>query len=294
LNYLRDTGQLTSLGPQLTIRSASLVRYIEVLLDSFKRSRELMEFIDNLSGGNTRRALDFLLTFIGSGHVNAEKILKIADEQGHYTISIHEFMRAIIYGDFEHYEPSASPIANIFDISMPDGREHFLLPNVLAYVDRTGRSEQEGFVEAERVHGFCQSLGFFPSQIDYALSRAVSSRLLEASPLYSEDPPTAFRITTVGSYTYRALPRYFSYLDAMAVDTPIVDRDVRGLITDVRNVDDRVKRGESFRRYLDSQHRRLCELPFAFDWPTCNQVLSEEMKRISERKPYRSADNEME
>jgi hypothetical protein len=80
----------------------------------------------------------------------------------------------------------------------------------------------------------------------------------------------------------------------MAVDTPIVDRDVRGLITDVRNVDDRVKRGESFRRYLDSQHRRLCELPFAFDWPTCNQVLSEEMKRISERKPYRSADNEME
>jgi hypothetical protein len=284
LNYLRDTGKLSSLGPHLSLRSGSLVRYIEVLLESFKRSHELVEFIDNLSGGNTRRALDFLMTFIGSGHVNAEKILNIANEQGYYTISIHEFMRAVIYGDFEHYDPSASPIANIFDISSPDGREHFLLPNILAFVDRAGRSEQEGFVEAERVHDFCQSLGFFPSQIDTALKRAVAARLLDVSPLYSEDPPVAFRITTAGSYTYRELPHYFSYLDAVTVDTPIVDRDLRGSITDSQLLNDRLKRGEIFRRYLDTQHCALSGKPFAFDWPTASEMLAGEITRINQRR----------
>jgi hypothetical protein len=145
-------------------------------------------------------------------------------------------MRAIIYGDFEHYEPSASPITNIFDISSPDGREHFLLPNILAFVETTGRSEQEGFVEAHQVHDFCQSLGFFPSQIETALRKAVANRLLDASPLFTDDPPLAFRITTAGSYTYRELPHLFFYLDAMTVDTPIVDRDVKGHILDSRSV----------------------------------------------------------
>ena len=281
LNYLQDTGKLSSLGPNLSLRSASLVRYIEVLLESFQRSHHLVEFIDNLSGGNTRRALDFLMTFIGSGHVNAEKILRIADEQGHYIISIHEFMRSIIYGDFEHYDPSASPIANLFDISSPDGREHFLLPNILAFVDRTGRSEQEGFVEADRVHDFCQSLGFLPFQIETALKRAVATRLLEPSPLYSDEPTVAFRITTAGSYTYLQLPNYFSYLDAMTVDTPIVNRQVRSLLADSRSLDDRLKRGELFRQYLDEQHQTLAEKPFVYDWPSSDRLLSAEMNSIA-------------
>ena len=283
LNYLQDTGKLTSLGPSLSLRSESLVNYIGVLLESFKHSHELVEFIDNLSGGNTRRALDFLMTFIGSGHVNAEKILNIDNEQGHYTIPIHEFMRSIIYGDFEHYEPSASPISNIFDISSPDGREHFLLPNILAFVERTGRSEQEGFVEADQVHEFCQSLGFFPSQIETALRRAVVNRLLDVSPLFSDDPPLAFRITTAGSYTYRELPHYFSYLDAMTVDTPIVDRNVRATITDSRFLDDRLRRGDLFRKYLSAEHEPLSGKPFAFDWPSTDKILEEEMARISQR-----------
>jgi len=291
LNYLQDTGKLSSLGPNLSIRSDSLLRYIEVLITSFKKSHQLVEFIDNLSGGNTRRALDFLMTFVGSGHVNAEKILNIANEQGYYTISIHEFMRAVIFGDFEHYDPSASPVANIFDTSTPDGREHFLLPNVLAFVDRTGREGQEGFVEADKVHEFCQSLGFFPAQIEVALKRALGKRLLEASPQFSEEPPLAYRITTAGSYTYKELPHFFSYLDAMTVDTPIVDRDVRADLGDSRTLDDRLIRGELFRTYLDAQHTPLGERAFVFDWISATKMLEEEMRRINERMQQQKAES---
>jgi hypothetical protein len=290
LSYLRDTGHLATLGPDLSIRSESLLRYVEVLITSFKKSHQLVEFIDNLSGGNTRRALDFLITFVGSGHVNAEKILNVASQQGYYTISIHEFMRAVIFGDFEHYDSSASPVANVFDISSPDGKEHFLLPNILAFVDRTGRSEQEGFVEAERVHEFCQSLGFFPAQIETSLKRALDKRLLEPSPQFSEDPPAAYRITSVGSYTYKELPHCFSYLDAMTVDTPIVDRDVRADLVDSRALADRLDRGELFRKYLDAQHIPLKERAFLFDWLSASKILEEEMGRISERVQQQKAE----
>jgi hypothetical protein len=85
--------------------------------------------------------------------------------------------------DFDHYDPAGSPIANVFDISSPDRREHFLLPNILAFVDRTGRFEQEGFVEAKRVREFCQDMAFFPSQIEAALKRAVSSATLRPKPV---------------------------------------------------------------------------------------------------------------
>ncbi len=282
-DYLRDTGTLSSLGPNLSVRSGSLLSYVDVLIESFERSHQLVEFIDNLSGGNTRRSLDFLMTFIGSGHVDAEKILSIAENQGFYTIPIHEFMRSVIYGDFERYDSSASPITNIFDISSPDGREHFLMPNILAFVERSGSSGQQGFVEAGRVQEFCQALGFFPTQIDFSLKRAVERKLLEQSPQFSQEPATAFRITTAGSYSYKELPRYFSYIDAMTVDTPIVDREIRTGIRDIISLNDRLARGDTFRKYLDIQHAALNAKPIVFDWPSISADIAAEMRKIVER-----------
>jgi hypothetical protein len=95
---------------------------MSAILHSFEKNDELNSFVDNLSGGNIRRALDFLNAFIGSGHVNATRILANQQEQGFYMISVHEFMRAVIFGDNEHYDPSTFPIANLFDISTPDAR----------------------------------------------------------------------------------------------------------------------------------------------------------------------------
>jgi hypothetical protein len=126
LRQLESTGIFGTLSKGLSVKSESLARYIRVLLASFK-ARDLVEFMDNLSGGNTRQALDFVTAFIGSGHVNAERILNIAAEQSDpYTIPVHEFMRAVIYGDFEHFDPSASPVANLFDIF--DARRTRALP----------------------------------------------------------------------------------------------------------------------------------------------------------------------
>jgi hypothetical protein len=64
---------------------------------------------------------------------------------------------AVIYGDFEQFDPTASPMANLFDISRPDGKEHFLLGNIPAFIERSGDHGAEGFVEAAKVYDFWAS-----------------------------------------------------------------------------------------------------------------------------------------
>jgi hypothetical protein len=155
-----------ALAPQAEL----LGRYLRIVQGSFSQRAELVEFVENLGGGNVRAALSFLDTFVGSGHVDTRKILDIQGETGSYTIPLHEFVRAVIYGDYRYFDPSASPIANVFEISSPHLHEHFLLPLVLAHVERLGEvGQQEGYVATQAVMQFGQSLGFTPRQIEFAL-----------------------------------------------------------------------------------------------------------------------------
>lgn len=192
LDQLKRTGRLSAFPANITINSETLSRYMAALLHSFETNDELNSFVDNLSGGNIRRALDFLNAFIGSGHVNAAKILAKYEEQGSYIISVHEFMRAVIYGDHEHYDPSTSPIANLFDISTPDGREHFLLGNIVGFIERnSGSTVQQGYVDAAPLYEFAQSLGFSPAQVNFAIQRAIEKKLMIKCACRSETSMTS-------------------------------------------------------------------------------------------------------
>ena len=300
LDELRSSRTFQSLSSGISVGSASLNEYIEVLLRSFHRSRALIEFIDNLSGGNTRSALALITAFIGSGHVNAEKILDVAGVKdvagnvGSYTIPVHEFIRAVIYGDFEHFDPSASSISNLFDISSPDGKEHFLLGNVLAFIQRSASHAPEGFVEVAKVYDFCQNLGFVPSQINFALERVRFKNLVDTIPKFGEGPPESYRITSAGAYTFMELSKEFSYVDAMIVDTPIVDSGYRQSILNVGAIDQRADRMETFVRYLDAQHSLLASKPIVFDWPSVAESLRLTANRLKERGRRRATSRRME
>ncbi len=109
----------------LTLDSGNLTTYIDVLLDALESNQALVELIDNLSSGNTRRALDFVSTFVGSGYVQTSRILEAQKTDRPYIIPLHEFQRAILYGDHKYYDPSTSPIPNLFAVSTKDPKEHF-------------------------------------------------------------------------------------------------------------------------------------------------------------------------
>ena len=96
-------------------------------------------------------------------------------------------MRAVIYGDSIHFDPSRSVIANVFDVSTNDKREHFLLLLLLGSLNRFGStSSNNGFVESKQVYDSLQNMGFSPDQIDFSVARAMDKKLVQLSGKPSE------------------------------------------------------------------------------------------------------------
>lgn len=293
--FILDKGGLRSL-PGVGVHSGSLRNYVKILLDSFHHNKELIEFCDNMCGGNIRLALGFIKTFIGSGHVDTQKILSLYQEQGHYQVPLHEFCRAVIYGDHEYFEPGQSVIMNVFDISTPDTKEHFLVPIILAQLERLGQTSTDGFVRTEAIFDVMQKLGFLPAQINLAIANCLSKKIIE-HPARSIDEKTAtmsdiesdhLRITSPGAYYIRHLVRRFVYVDAMVEDTPIVHKSARDLITAVKSIDARLDRADTLRKYLDGCWEPLAHASVPFDWLSASHALSEEIALIRRKRAIRN------
>lgn len=111
---------------------------------AFEHRPELHRFCDNMCG-TIRLALDVIRMFIGSGHVDTQKILAKYNQTGRYDVALHEFVRAVLYGDYQLYDPSKSEIVNVLDVGEPDAKEHFLAALLLTHIERVGQTQQDGF-----------------------------------------------------------------------------------------------------------------------------------------------------
>ncbi|SET18458.1 P-loop NTPase family protein [Nonomuraea wenchangensis] len=280
LHQLATTGRVESFPKGLAIDSDSLSAYLEMMIEAFEFNSRLKELVDNLSSGNIRQALDFVTTFVGSGYVSTARILEVHRKGGLYILPIHEFMRSILYGEYEFYDPRSSPVANLLDITTNDGREHFLLPILLAACQVRGESAPQGFLEEASLFKHVQELGYAPEQIDAQIERALSRKLLQSS---SQDKSLrALRITASGGYMYKRMLTFFTYLDAIVIDTPIVDPSVRQKITVVSSIQDRLQRGEVFRKYLDDQWS-IEQSATTFSWADVSAALRRDMDEAAER-----------
>ena len=276
-------------GVDIHVDLRDLLDYLRVIEYSFQRNAELVEFVDNVCGGNIRLALDFVRVFVGSGHVDTDKMLGIYRQTGSYDVALHEFLRAVIYGDYRDYHPGYSEITNLFDIGSVDGREHFLAPVILAYLALESRaSGNSGYVAAGKVGRYAQSIAFQPAQITSVLNRLLKNKLVETEtkePLSArgESENLHYRITTIGSYYYQKLVGKFTYVDAMVGDTPIVDREAREKVRDEPMIIGRLSRGEHLRRYLDSQWEKMEPVSEVFDWRPISSLLKDEIELIISR-----------
>lgn len=288
---------LSSLGSGVGVQLHALEKIMRSFQESLKQPNALIEFIDNIAGGNVRLALDLVRQFFGSGYVDTEKIVDVYDKSGRYYVALHEFLRAVIYGDAAYYEPSQSYIANIFDIGWPDPKEHFLTPVLISFLQNEGlKSGHEGFVEVGRIYERLQAFGFTADQIDHALVRSMRKKLIEAGwgrlPDVTEPMPQALRATSVGVYHIRRLIQFFSYVDAMVVDTPILEQPTREQIGDVHQINERLSRAEIFRQYLDKQWKEFESVVPEFDWRAVSKDLKEDIESILTRLSSRKVDTQ--
>lgn len=289
---LEQQGRLPWFPSGFTVHSTSLLNYMSMLHDAFATNDAIVEFVDNMSGGNVRMALDFVGTFIGSAHVDSAKILKIIEDGGRYRLPLHEFLRAVLFGDAVHYHPNKSALVNLLDVSTNDPREHFLLPLIVTYVERTGQlGSTDGYVSRLDVFGFGQRLGYHPRQIGSAIERATRTNLL-ATPTRSLELAERLRVTPVGAYSVRRLLRYFTYLDAVSVDVPITEARQRDALADARTIQERMARVEGFLEYLSACWAKFEKAPTEIlDWHAIEAAVRSELRMIEERLQRRQLHN---
>ena len=277
-SQLSEFGRLPGFPQGFTLNSESLLVYIDVLIAAFESNDKLIALVDNLSSGNIRRALDFISTFVGSGYVQTQRILE-ADKRGdRYVVPIHEFMRAIIYGDYKYYDPRQSTVPNLFEIEDSDKKEHFLSPLILSTVEATGEREQGGYASTAEIYSQLQSLGYSGAQINRHAALLVESGCLEQADHGTTD--SLIRITRSGSYLHKSLISEFSYVDAVVVDTPILDVSARAVIEDVFDIQHRVVRAEAFDDYLRSCWPFSAIHDLTFDWLRKSETLRQNLYQV--------------
>lgn len=268
---------LIKLGSRIKFDKVDISKFFEIIEYSiFSKNRNIARFIEALSFGNMRAALDMFATFLYSGVTNVNKMLKIYDRDGQYFVAFHEFAKSIILGDRKYYRDSESRVLNVFDCGPEKNSSHFtsirLLALLLAHADSTN-PEGRGFVRLDDV--FNAFLDTFDNEKDLTktANRLIQKQLIQVDTrsLNTIEGASYIRISSSGWYYFKYLVRAFAYLDLVFQDTPIDDQDIIGklkqLIIEVDEIAEkqefmpermglRFDRVEIFLSYLSKQEKK--------------------------------------
>jgi len=264
----------------ISLNLSGIALFFNALLFSLRKNPQVSEFLSNITGGNVRSMIDFVVKFIGSPNVDSDKIIKIMGQSKEYLIPLHEFSKAALLGDYSHYDPRSSIAMNVFDVRYPDRREHFLCSLILGYLnyDASHRGV-DGFVPTISLQKELQTHGFAVEQVESSLRRLTNKKLIETSQrvTFEEstgadllgDLPESFRITTIGAYHLSRWCGTFAYLDAMVFDTPIFDSTFYSRCgNDIESFEIglRYQRALALKNYLDETWNTLgLNIPY-FNW----------------------------
>lgn len=278
----------------LKLELTDITLFMEALLCSLSTSNELAEFLENITNGNVRSAIELIVTFIGSPNVDVEKIINIVKTDKNYRIPLHEFTKQAILGDFSHYEPESSRAMNVYDVNYPDQNEHFLALITLAYLDcATTPKDKDSFVMTNTIVSEFHDRGFTLEQIENMLRQMTNKKLIETSQrvTFEEDEsglkgdlPSMFRITAVGIYHLKRWCAEFTYLDAMLFDTPIFSSDVSDDILkslESFTISDRFRRTSLFKQYLINVWNEFRNKPPYFSFSDTLIANNSEFEKVS-------------
>jgi hypothetical protein len=277
---------IPNIGSSASLQAGNVADYLRVLQYSFAKEPELMTFCEDVSGGNMRLALDFVIAFMSCGHVDAQKILDRWSEEKRYLIPLHEFVRGVMFKEREYYREQGAFVLNVFDTKTNDPKEALAVVTVLSLVsaglsDSEGKSESAGYLFIENIRRKLMSCGFDAEQASWALHRCIEGALLETN-LKSGDlgPATHIRASPAGSYYFAKLLRTFVYVDAVCLDTPIADPEVFDRVREESALDARLERTRSFVAYLGGLFRGAKSLRSVCRWSEIERDLSADMEAV--------------
>lgn len=278
----------------ISFKLGNAATLLKVLIESIDKSDDIKLFLENITAGNVRELIQFLAGLLGNPNVDLQGAIIALERSNNFFIPLHDFWKVALKGNYQYFDPEKSMAANLFSVQTNDPREHFLLPLILGMLDESGpRRSAEGFVDIGIIYKELQALGYKPAVTEAIIRTANNKKLIEAPDriTFEEDEdglygvsPTSYRINTIGAYHLKIWMASFTYLDAVAVDTPIFDEDVAAqLRANIRSfaIADRYSRTLIFRDYLGKVWNSMDISPSFFDWDTACALAQPGFNRVS-------------
>lgn len=267
--------RLQAINVQLT-GIASLFSTLESAVD---RNTDIKIFLENITGGNIRELIQFLSGFFGNPNIDLHQIVDVLSHGEDFFLPIHEFWKVALKGDAQYFDPDRVLAMNVFDINSDEPEDHFISPILLGFLNDSGsHRSKDGQVNTEKLLEELRRHGFGEGRIWDSIRSMTDKKLIEPPErvTFEEDTEevldskrSSFRITTLGAYHLRYWMASFSYLDAVCVDTPITDANVRQEISaKIRShsLADRFERALLLREYLTNIWKSAGFSPNYFSW----------------------------
>ena len=231
----------------------------ESILHDRRRARH---FLESISMGNLRRAMEVFSLFLVSGHTDTGKILGTYRIEHSYLIPLHEFIKSIGLGDYRFYQSELSQVVNLFSISDESRPSHFTkirLLEYLYYYRNHTTTFGMGFIRTDAIVDAFLRFGTSDADLNESLRILAAYLLVENDTYESNELGGAYRVTAAGRYFIRILMNKFAYLDLVFQDTPIADRVVFDTVEKLvasRDLDDRFARVAAFVDYMLGEEER--------------------------------------
>jgi hypothetical protein len=214
-----------------------LTRFFSIVENSLRSSRpmgtRILQFMNEVSGGNMREALDFFRTFLTSGNTNIDEMLKIDANirrrgQFGYQIPFHHVIKSIILEHSQLYSQSRSRVMNLFDLNPQYTNSHFLSLKILKFLHDKMSYETihgPGYVEIDIIIRRGEEVSISRNAIAWSLKRLAYFGLVqfENQSNTGYDSAAFVRITNTGVYYLKELIHRFVYVDLVWIDTPLAD-----------------------------------------------------------------------
>ncbi|MFA5794239.1 MAG: hypothetical protein WC980_04145 [Candidatus Brocadiia bacterium] len=212
------------------VKIADLESFLKLILASIlenDRGIEILKFMECLSCGNIRSALNMFKIFLTSGHTKMENYIKNYIVDHRYTVPFHEFARSVMMQDFRYYSEDRNNIViNLFEVDKKGVSSHFTrlrLLELLSLNKNISSSEGKGFYRINDIQAIFDKLNYESSLIVGHLNTLLKYNLIETDNLLRDSIAKSdyVRITAGGEYYLRFLVEKFVYIDVIITDTSI-------------------------------------------------------------------------
>lgn len=243
LRYQREEFSMDLGAKVFKIPVAKFVQVLENTLD-YMPERQVEEMLENLSGGNMRRALLIFKKFIQAGNFvlyqNYSLIKRLKDARLEYE----EVLESVALGDNKYYQSQDSPLKNLFKYHTEDGfYSHFTAIYVLKFLeDRVGYQKQHnnGFVSLDEIYNkfsfmFASKEKMIIILEDLLQQFIIESNIGERQQIINTE---SIAISELGLYYLNHFLMDWNYFKYVIVDTPIKNRSFhRELVTEFKKAE---------------------------------------------------------